>query len=137
LPAGETAVVWGAELAVLAGVLVLRSGWARDRHWAAEQGRLGTLANNYYEPRRNALMNGGAIVGGVLGGLWWGVATWSTVLFGMRRGVAAHGLFDFEVATVTGALTGGVVGAVGGLVCGHVWQKRHRRKRYAKHGSHA
>ena len=136
LPPQQTPLVWAAELAVMAG-LDLRSGWGRDNDWGEEQRRLGTLANNYYEPRREALVNGGAVAGGVLGGLWWGIATWAVVLFGMRRGVAGHGLFDFEVAAVMGALTGGVIGAVGGLFVGHVWQTRHRRNRYTKQTNHA
>jgi hypothetical protein len=137
LPARQSPVLWYAELTVIAGVLVLRSGWGRDNRWAVEQRRLGTLANNFYEPRREALLHGGAVAGGVLGGLWWGAATWAVVLFGMRRGVVAHGLLDFEVATVIGALTGGVAGAVVGLAIGHIWEQRHRRKRYARQASHA
>ena len=129
LPARQTPMLWGAEIAVLAGVLVLRSGWGRDNKWAQEQRRLGTLANNFYEPRREALLNGGAVLGGSLGGFLWGLATWATVLFGLRRGVVGRGLFDFEVAAVMGAITGGVIGAVAGLAIGHAWEAGHRRKR--------
>jgi hypothetical protein len=137
LPAQQTRVLWAAELAVLAGVVVLRSGWGRDNRWAEEQRRLGTLANNFYAPRRAALLNGGAVAGGVLGGLWWAAATWAAVLFGMRRGVVARGLMDFEVAALVGTLTGGVMGAVLGLAIGHLWEQRHRRKRVARQMSHA
>ena len=77
LPAKQTPVLWAAELATIAGVLILRSGWGRDNRWAEEQARLGTLANNFYEPRREALVNGGAIAVGVFGALWWATATWS------------------------------------------------------------
>jgi hypothetical protein len=137
LPATQTRVLWGAELAVLAGVLLLRSGWGRDSGWAEEQRRLGTLANNFYEPRRESLINGCAVAGGVLGGLWWGAATWGAVLFGMRRGVQGRGLLDFEVAAVVGAMTGGVVGASVGLAIGHWWERRHRRRRLERLSAHA
>jgi hypothetical protein len=114
----------------------LRSGRLRDRRWQDEQLRLGTLANNFYEPRREALLNGFAIGGGVLGALWWAAATWGVVLTGMRRGVVTRGLLDFEVAAFAGAVTGSVVGAVIGLVAGQLWETRHRRNRVARQVSH-
>jgi hypothetical protein len=129
LPATQTSVLWGAEAAVIGGVLVLRSGWMRDNQWREEQRRLGTLANNFYEPRREGLVWGFAIGGGVLGALWWGLATWGVVLFGMRRGVQGRGLLDFEVATLCGALTGSILGAVAGLAVGDLWERRHRANR--------
>jgi divalent metal cation (Fe/Co/Zn/Cd) transporter len=132
LPANETPLVWTAEFAVMIGVLVLRSGWARDSAWAEEQERLGTLANNFYEPRRDWLTSGGAVAGGIFGGLWWGLATWGVMFTGMRRGVAGRALIDFETATAMGAITGGVVGAVIGLAIGHTWEKRHRQRRLAR-----
>src|SRR5947207_15655802 len=64
LPAKQTPVLWTAELAAIAGVLILRSGWLRDGRWRDEQSRLGTLANNFYEPRREALLNGFTVGGG-------------------------------------------------------------------------
>lgn len=137
LPRPQTPVLWGATLAVLAGVLVLRSGWGRDADAAVAQAELGTIANNFYEPRREALTNGLAVGGGVLGGLWWAAATWSVVLGGMRRDVMARGLIDFEVAALAGALTGGVVGAVIGLAIGHWWETRHRRRRLARRATPA
>lgn len=137
LPAKQTAVLWGAEAAVIACVLVLRSGWGRDSSWAEAQGELGTLANNYYEPRRDALLNGGAIAGGVFGALWWATATWGVLFTAMRRGVPTAGLIDFIVAALVGAITGALVGAVGGLAAGHVWERRHRRQRLALHTRHA
>src|SRR5262245_44481463 len=129
LPARQTPVLWGAVLVVMACVLVLRSGWGRDNRWTEAQGELGTLANNFYEPRRAGLINGGAVAGGVLGGLWWAAATWAVVLGGMRRDSMSRGLLDFEVAAVAGAITGGVIGAVLGLVAGHIWERRYRRRR--------
>ena len=133
LPAKQTPVLWAAVLVTLAGVLVLRSGWGRDTHWAEEQARLGTLANNFYEPRREALINGGAIGFGVFGALWWAAATWGVLFTAMRRGVPTRGLIDFITAALMGALTGGVLGAVLGLAAGHVWEARHRRRRI-EHG---
>lgn len=129
LPPTQTHVLWGAEAAMIASVLLLRSGWGRDSGWVSEQERLGTLANDFYEPRRQALSEGFTVGVGVLGGLWWAAATWSVVLFGMRRKVATRGLFDFEISALVGALVGGVIGAVIGLVIGHFWEKRHRRRR--------
>jgi uncharacterized membrane protein YccC len=136
LPAKQTALLWGAEIATIAGVLILRSGRLRDGRWQDEQLRLGTLANNFYEPRREALLNGFAIGGGVLGALWWAAATWGVVLTGMRRGVVTRGLLDFEVAAFAGAVTGSVVGAVIGLVAGQLWETRHRRNRVTRQVSH-
>jgi hypothetical protein len=129
LPASQTLELWGAEAVVMACVLVLRSGWARDAAWTDQQGQLGTLANNYYEPRRDALVNGGVVAFGVFGALWWAIATWGVMFYGMRRGVPTRGLIDFIVAALMGALTGGVLGAVLGLATGHFWERRHRRRR--------
>jgi hypothetical protein len=136
LPAKQTAVLWGAEIAAICGVVLLRSGWLRDNQWRNEQLRLGTLANNFYEPRREALVNGCAVAGGVIGALWWAAATWGVVLTGMRRGVVTRGLLDFEVAAIAGAITGSIVGAVVGLVAGQLWETRHRRHRVAREVSH-
>ncbi len=129
LPAKETPLLWAAEIAGIAAVLVLRSGWGRDSKWQAEQRELGTLANNYYEPRREALINGGAIAGGVFAALWWGLAAWGVMFYGMQRGVAMSGEVDFMVAILMGAITGGLIGAVCGLATGHFWERRHRRRR--------
>jgi hypothetical protein len=129
LPARQTPMLWSAVVVVMACVLVLRSGWGRDNGWSQAQSELGTLANNFYEPRRAALVNGSAIAGGVFGGLWWAAATWAVVLGGMRRDSMSRGLLDFEVAALAGAITGGAIGAVLGLVAGHVWETRHRRRR--------
>ena len=137
LPANQNKVLFLAEGAAICGALVLRSGWLRDNHWRRDQLRIGTIANNYYEPRREALVNGFAVGTGVLLALWWGLATWSVVLNGLRRGVVTRGLLDFEVATILGALTGAIVGAVIGLLAGHVWESRHRRNRVLRNTAHA
>jgi hypothetical protein len=136
LPAKQTPVLWGAELASICGIVILRSGWLRDARWQREQERLGTLANNFYEPRRDALVNGFAVGGGVLGSLWWAAATWGVVLTGLRRGVVTRGLLDFEVAALAGAIVGTIIGAVLGLVVGQLWETRHRRHRIARQVSH-
>ena len=137
LPRTQTPLLWTAEAVALLGALVLRSGWLRGGGARAEQQRLGTLADNFYPPRRDALTNGFAIGTGVLLALWWGLATWSAVLGGMRRGVVGRGLLDFETAAVAGALTGGIVGAVIGLAVGHLWEARHRRDRLQRQRAHA
>lgn len=137
LPRTQTPYLWAAEAAALAATLVLWSGWGRDSGWKEEQARLGTLANNYYPPRRDALTSGVAVGAGVLLALWWAAATWSAVLGGMRRGVIGRGLLDFETAAAAGALTGGIVGAAIGLAIGHIWEKHHRRQRLARLSAHA
>jgi hypothetical protein len=131
LPASQTRMIWTAVLATFASILVLRSGWGRDSGWSKEQSKLGTLANNFYEPRRAALVNGFAVGLGALLSLGWAVATWAVVLGGMRHHSMGRGLLDFEIAALAGALTGGTVGAAIGLAVGHVWEMRHRRRRAA------
>lgn len=129
LPRQQTPLLWGAAIVTVAGVVLLQSGLASGRQWRNAQAALGTVANNFYEPRRAALVNGFAIAGGVFGGLWWGAVTWGVVMNGMRRGVVGRGLFDFEISVLVGALTGGTIGAVTGLAIGHIWEARHRRRR--------
>jgi hypothetical protein len=131
LPAKQTPVLWAAEIVVIAGVLVLRSGWGRDSRWTDAQAELGTLANNFYEPRREIFSNGFAITGGVFCSIFWALATWSVVLRGMRGGTITRGFLDFEIAALAGAIAGGVIGAVAGLAAGHFWETRHRRRRVA------
>jgi hypothetical protein len=137
LPAKQTPALWAAEIVVIVGVLILRSGWGRDTRSAEAQAELGTLANDFYPPRREVFSNGFAVAGGVLGSLWWATATWAVVLTGMRRTVVGRGLADFEVAAVAGAIAGSVVGAVFGLVAGHIWETRHRRRRLTNRTRHA
>jgi hypothetical protein len=137
LPAKQTPVLWSAEIIVLACVLVLRSGWGRDSRWADAQAELGTLANNFYEPRREMFSNGFAVAGGVFCSFFWALATWSVVLGGMRRGAMTRGLLDFEVSALAGAITGGIIGATLGLAVGHIWETRHRRRRMAGRTHHA
>ena len=137
LPASQNKFLWCAEIVSIVAAVILRSGWGRDNRWAQEQARLGTLANNYYEPRREQLTAGFAIGVGVLLSLWWAMATWGIVFSGMRRGSPGRGLFDFIVAALAGAIAGGMIGAVIGLAAGHVWESRHRRRRAERQTSHA
>lgn len=136
LPRAQANVLWAAEIASLAAVLLLRSGLMRDNRWRERQERLGTIANDFYEPRRAYLVQGFAIGGGVFGGLWWGIATWGVVFTGMRRATATRGLDSFEVATLCGMLTGAMVGAALGLWVGHVWEQSHRRGRQQRLKAH-
>jgi hypothetical protein len=121
--------LWITVGSALTGMVILRSGWGSGDDWEAGQRALGTLSNSYYQPRRRALTDGGAILGGVLGATWWGASSLILLFAGMRRHVAARGLFDFEVSVLVGALAGGVVGAVIGTAAGNLWERRHRRQR--------
>lgn len=137
LPRSQTTLLWGAEVVSILAALVLRSGTMRDSRWRQEQERLGTIANDFYEPRRAQLTQGFAIGVGIFGGLWWALATWSVVFRGMRRSTETRGLDSFEVAALCGVLTGALVGGVIGLVVGHVWEGWHRRSRQARLKAHA
>lgn len=127
--ARHTAALWVSVLSALAGFLVLRSGWGRSDERTEQQLEFGTLENSYYQPRRQWLTQGGAVLGGVAGALWWGVQSWILLVAGMRRHQATRGLVDFELSVLVGAVAGGVVGATLGLVGGYVWEQRHRRAR--------
>lgn len=129
LPRNQNPVLWGAEIATVAAALLLSSGAMRDSGWAEEQARLGTLANNFYEPRREWLIHAFAIGLGTLGGLWWGLATWAVLFTGARRHVVGRGLADFEVAAICGVIAGAMIGAALGLTIGHLWETSHRRSR--------
>ncbi len=130
--ARHTAALWVAVVAALAGFVILRSGWGRSDERTEKQLEFGTLENGFYQPRRQALTQGGAVLGGVAGALWWGVQSWILLFAGMRRHQATRGLLDFELSVLVGALAYGVVGATLGLVVGYVWEERHRRTRRAR-----
>jgi len=125
--------LWYTAIVAVGCVVVLRSGIARDAGWKREQLALGTLSNSYYEPRRRWITDGGAVVGGVAGGLWWGVSTWAVLWRGMLRGTTNRGLLSFETSVVVGVLCGGLVGAVLGLFAGNLWERFHRRRRRRAH----
>ena len=106
----RTGTLLGWVAAAVASVLVLRSGRGRGANWRRGQLELGTVSNSFYGPRRQSLTDGGAVLGGVAGGLWWGASTWAVLWHGMLRGTANRGLLDFEAAVVVGILAGGVIG---------------------------
>lgn len=129
----KTGELWASVFAAVCAVIVLRSGIARGGGWRSSQLALGTVSNSYYAPRRRWLTDGGAVIGGVAGGLWWGVSTWAVLWRGMLRGTTNRGLLSFEVGVVVGVLAGGLVGAVLGLIVGDVWERLHRRRRLRAH----
>jgi hypothetical protein len=129
----KTGELWGSVIAAICAVVILRSGIARDGGWRSSQLALGTVSNSYYEPRRRWLTDGGAVFGGVAGGLWWGASTWAVLWRAMLRGITNRGLLSFEMGVLVGVLTGGLVGAMLGLIIGDVWERLHRRRRLRAH----
>jgi len=121
--------LWMSVTGAFAGALVLMSGWGRGGNPRNRQNEIGTLDNSFYEPRRVAITESGAVLGGVAGALWWGASTWVVFFNGMSRGTSTNALVDFEAAVVVGALAGGVVGAALGLAAGFAWERHHRRQR--------
>lgn len=137
LPRSQSTLLWGAEIVSILAALVLRSGVMRDNAWREQQRQLGTIANNFYEPRRAWLTQGFAIGFGIFAALWWALATWSLVFTGMRRATETRGLDSFEVAALCGAITGALVGGMAGLIVGHLWETSHRRARQQRIDAHA
>src|SRR5439155_23110360 len=88
----KTVELWSWIAASIASVVILRSGRWRGAGWSHGQLSLGTLSNSFYEPRRRWLIDGGAVLGGVAGGLWWGASTWAVLWRGMLRGTANRGV---------------------------------------------
>ncbi len=127
--AKHTTALWVSVICALVGVIVLRSGWGASEGRSDMQLEFGTTENTFYQPRRQGLVQGGAIFGGVSGALWWGVQSWILLFTGMRRHQAVRGLWDLELSVLVGALAGGVIGATLGLVAGHLWERRHRQRR--------
>jgi hypothetical protein len=126
IPKSNSALLWICVVAALAAYFVLRSGWGRPEKHIVEQRALGTLSNSYYEPRRTAILSGFTIGGGIIGAMIWGATSWLTLVRGMERSSAAHGLINLQIAVVVGILTGGIVGAAIGVAAGEVWERRHR-----------
>jgi len=127
--------LWISVGSAVIAVLLLRSGLGGGGDWVNEQARLGTIANTYYPPRREALTEGGAVLGGVIGALWWGASSWGLLMQGMRYHAANRGLFEFELSAIVGALSGALDGAVIGLLVGWLWERQHRRRRLAARAS--
>jgi hypothetical protein len=130
--AKHTTALWVSVLAALVGVIVLRSGWGVSEERTERQLEFGTVQNSFYQPRREALVQGATVLGGVSGALWWGVQSWILLSTGMRRHQAVRGLWDFEMSVLVGAVAGAVVGATLGVVAGHLWEQSHRKKRRMK-----
>lgn len=131
----HTVALWVSVGTAVVAVLLLRSGLGTGGNWVEAQARLGTIANTYYPPRREAITEGGAVLGGVVGALWWGASSWALLMQGMRHHAANRGLFDFEMSAIVGALSGAVDGAVIGLLVGWLWERQHRRRRHAARAS--
>lgn len=129
LPARNGTALWISVASAIVAVLLLRSGLGTGGNWVEEQAKLGTIANSFYPPRREAITEGGAVLGGVIGALWWGASSWVLLMQGMRHHAANRGLLDFEVSAIVGALAGAVDGAVVGLFVGWLWEWQHRRRR--------
>ena len=58
LPRSQTPVLWAAELVTIAGSAHPSLRLGPRQSLGRGTARLGTLANNFYEPRREALING-------------------------------------------------------------------------------
>jgi hypothetical protein len=129
IPKSNTSLLWMSVTAAIAAYFVLRSGWGRAPKHTAEQHALGTISNSYYEPRREALLSGFTIAGGIAGALWWGATSWLILVRGIQKTTAAHGLIDLQISVTVGALAGGMVGAAAGLAIGEWWERRHRHRR--------
>lgn len=129
LPPNRTTGLWVSVLLALAGVIVLRAGWMHERRTALRQRELFTRSNSFYEPRRRVLTEGGAVIGGIAGGLAWGVSTWVVLAAAMWRGASTRGLVELETAVVVGVIVGAIDGAVLGRAVGWLWERRHRRRR--------
>jgi H+/Cl- antiporter ClcA len=129
IPKSNGSLLWGSVLSAIVAYGVLRSGWGRPERHLTEQRALGTLSNSYYEPRRTAILSGFTIGGGILGAMGWGATSWLTLVRGLQRSSAAHGLINLQIAVTVGILAGGIVGAAIGLGAGEWWERRHRAHR--------
>jgi hypothetical protein len=129
IPKANTTALWMCVGLSLIAYFVLRSGWGQPWTHAAEQRALGTTSNSYYEPRREWILNGFTIAGGIVGAMWWGATSWLTLVRGLERKADAHGLVNLQAAVIVGILSGGIIGAAVGLYVGEMWERTHRRAR--------
>jgi hypothetical protein len=129
LPADREPALWATVLLAFAGAIVLRAGWLHESRTARRQEELFTASNSFYEPRRRAMTESGAVIGGLAGALWWGVTAWIVLGHALWRGAGTRGLFELETAVIVGAIAGTIDGAVLGRAAGWVWERRHRRRR--------
>lgn len=132
IPASHTVMLWKSVGLALASWFLLRSGWGRAASHAAEQRALGTVANTFYEPRRDGIISAFTLAGGMAGAMWWGATAWLTLVRGLERKAPARGLVNLEVSVVVGILAGGMAGAAIGLAVGEFWERNHRRRRLAR-----
>jgi hypothetical protein len=78
-------------------------------------------------------MSAGTLIGGLIGGMYWGATTWLPLVKAMeRKAGTGHALINLEICVLVGVLAGGMVGAVAGLVAGEGWERSHRRRRLAR-----
>jgi hypothetical protein len=129
IPASHTALLWESVAVAFLAWFILRSGWGRPERHAAEQRAMGTVANTFYPPRREGIMMGMTLVGGLFGGMYWGATAWLPLVRAMQRKAAGHALLNLEISVLVGVLAGGMVGAVIGLLAGELWERSHRRRR--------
>ena len=129
VPASHTALLWKSVAASFAAWFLLRSGWGRPETHAAEQRAMGTVANTFYPPRREGILMGTTLVGGLGGALWWGATAWLPLVAGMQKKEAGRALINLEISVLVGVLAGGMVGAAIGLAAGEAWERAHRRRR--------
>lgn len=132
IPASHTALLWKSVGVGLLSWFILRSGWGRPSTHAAEQRALGTVANTFYEPRREGISSAFTLLGGMAGAMWWGATAWLTLVRGIERKAPARGLINLEMSVVVGILAGGLAGAAIGLTIGEIWERAHRRRRVAR-----
>lgn len=126
--------LWQCVIVALLAALLLRSRWRADDDWEPRQRALGTLSNSYYEPRRRALEEAGAVGGGIAGALWWGAIAWIVLVNGIRHHTPGQGLLNLQVAVIVGVAVGSLVGALGGRIAGSAWESWHRRRRISRSG---
>lgn len=129
LPTRNEAALWRSVFVALAAAVALRLGWRADGDWEARQRALGTLSNSFYGPRRQALEEGGAVLGGIAGALWWGAMAWIVLANGIRHHSPVDGLLNLQAAVLVGVATGSLAGALCGRIAGSLWETRHRARR--------
>ena len=133
IPASHHALLYESLVAAFASWFVLRSGWGRPETHIAEQRAMGTVANTFYPPRREGISMALTLIGGMVGGMWWGATAWLPLVQGMQRKAAGQALANLEISVLVGVLAGGMVGAAAGLTAGEMWERSHRRRRLARY----
>lgn len=133
IPASHTVMLWKSVGLSLLAWFLLRSGWGRPETHMAEQRALGTVANTFYEPRREGISSVFTVIGGMTGAMWWGATAWLTLVRGIERKAAGRGLANLEVSVLVGIIAGGLVGAAAGLIIGEIWERHHRSRRKARY----